>query len=246
MPSAGAARREHAPTQLVRCSPPSATTDRCRARSARSRSNAVRRSRAPARRTRSPSFIPLSRGIPRRAKALPVGCAKLFRRLWLLGPTALPFELLRVQGLEPLITVCILRAFVVPNPDDPREAQRESARVVGAPLDLVVRDLDDDLRSDMEPPPLLRRRERAESFRHRFELRVGQALERLADHLERARRLVPHREPVVRQPSLSPAGPPFRRDDRHVEVVCRLDLEPFLPALSDRIRRLEVLCHEPF
>src|SRR6266545_6162271 len=76
----------------------------------------------------------------------------------ILRPAALPLELLRVQLLQPRVRVDVIRPLVVPDADDPREAQRESARVVRAPLDLVVGDLDDDLRPDMEPPALLRRR----------------------------------------------------------------------------------------
>src|SRR2546430_12413445 len=75
------------------------------------------------------------------------------------------------------------------------------------------------------------------SLRHRLELRVGQPLERLADHLEFARLLVPHREPVVGQPSLPTAAPPFRRrSEEHTSelqsqsnLVCRLLLENTKP-----------------
>src|SRR3989304_6425537 len=38
---------------------------------------------------------------------------------------------------------------------------------------------------------------------------------------------------------------PLRRDNRAVERVRPLDLEPLLPPLPDRVRRVELLCHEP-
>src|SRR3989304_8795094 len=38
---------------------------------------------------------------------------------------------------------------------------------------------------------------------------------------------------------------PPRRDNRAVERARPLDLEPLLPPLPDRVRRVELLCHEP-
>src|SRR5256885_7825140 len=159
-------------------------------------------------------------------------------------PTALPFELFRVQLFETGVGVHILGPLVRPDSDNPREAQGEPARVMRTPLDLIVRDLDDDLGTDMETPPFFRSREPAEVFRHRLELGVRQALECLPDHLEAVRRLVPHREPIIRQPSFAAATSPFRGDDRHVQEVRGLDLEPLLPALAHGIGRAECLRHE--
>src|SRR5207245_11151208 len=92
----------------------------------------------------------------------------------------------------------------------------------------------------------LGRRETPHPLCHRLELGVGQPLERLADHLEFARLLIPDGEPVVGQPSLPTAAPPLRRDDREVQVVRGLDLEPLLPTLPDGIRGVELLRHQPF
>src|SRR3989441_5050599 len=159
---------------------------------------------------------------------------------------ALPFELFCVEVLESLIRVDVLRPFVVSNPHNPREAKCETARVMRASLDLIVGDLHHGLGSHMESPALLGRREAAQPFRHRMELRIREALERLADHLEQAALVVPHGEPVVREPALPPAAPPFGRGDRKVEMVRRLDLEPLLASLPDGVRRLELLRHQPF
>src|SRR5438445_6470069 len=160
--------------------------------------------------------------------------------------SALPFELLRVEVLEPLVRVDVLRAFVVSNPHNPREAKGEPARVVRASLDLVVRDFDDRLRTDVESPALLGRREAAQPLRHRLELHIREALERLPDHLEPSALVVPHGEPVVREPAFPPAASPFSRGDREVEVVRRLDLEPLLASLPNGVRRLELLRQQPF
>src|SRR5207244_13030663 len=119
-----------------------------------------------------------------------------------------------------------------------------AARVMPAPLDFVVRDPDDGLRTDMDSPSLLGRREATQPLRHRLELLVREPLERLPDHLERTTLVVAHREPVVRQPALSAAAPPLRRGNREVQVVRGLDLEPLLPSFSDGVRGLQLLRHE--
>src|SRR3989454_9379196 len=130
---------------------------------------------------------------------------------------ALPFELFRVEVLEPLVCVDVLWPFVVSNAHNPREAKCESARVMWASLDLVVRDLDHRLGSHMESPALLGRREAAQPLRHRLELRIREALERLPNHLEPAALVVPYGEPVVRKPAIPSAASPFSRGDREVE-----------------------------
>src|SRR2546426_9020851 len=166
--------------------------------------------------------------------------------LQIVRASTLPFELLRVEVLEALVRVHILWAFVISNPDDPSKPKSKSARVVRAPLDFVVRDLDDGLRTDMESPSLLGRREATQPLRHRLEFLVREPLDRLPDHLERTTLAVAHREPVVRQPALSAATPPLRRGNREVQVVRGLDLEPLLPLFSDGVRGLQLLRHEAF
>src|SRR5205807_2812621 len=111
-------------------------------------------------------------------------------------------------------------------------------------LDLIVRDLDDELGTDVEAPSLIGGRETAEALGHHLELHIGQALERLPDHLESARRLIAHGEPIIREPSFAAAAPPFRGDDSHVQEVRGLDLEPLLPAFAHGIRRIERFRHE--
>src|SRR5438093_5248531 len=70
---------------------------------------------------------------------------------------ALPFELFHVEVLEPLVCVDVPWPFVVSNAHNPREAKCESARVMWASLDLVVRELDHALGSHMEYPALIGR-----------------------------------------------------------------------------------------
>src|SRR5713101_8492116 len=86
------------------------------------------------------------------------------------GPSALPFELFRVELLQPRIRVDVVGPLVVSDPHDAGKAQGEPARVMRTPLDLVVRDLDDDLRTDMVAPSLFGGREPAKALRHRLEL----------------------------------------------------------------------------
>ena len=83
-------------------------------------------------------------------------------------------------------------------------------------------------------------------LRHRLEFLIRKPLERLPDHLERTALVVPHREPIVRQPTLSTPAPPLRRGNCEVQVVRGFDLEPLLPSFSDRVRRLQLLRHEAF
>src|SRR2546422_2023243 len=83
-------------------------------------------------------------------------------------------------------------------------------------------------------------------LRHRLEFLIRKPLERLPDHLERTALVVPHREPIVRQPTLSTPAPPLRRGNCEVQVVRGFDLDPLLPSFSDRVRRLQLLRHEAF
>src|SRR5881397_3807984 len=153
--------------------------------------------------------------------------------------TALPFELLRVEFLEPLVCVDVLRPFVVSNPHNPREAKCETARVMRAPLDLVVRDLDHGLGSHMESPALLGRREAAQPLRHRLELRIREALERLPDDREDVQGPhgcgVPGDDGAVARPRdvRGALGIPCATRDRGRGRVQR---DPAEPALPERFR----------
>src|SRR5205823_11244443 len=123
-------------------------------------------------------FIPLSRGMPSRGEVrFQEGSMKLLPfASEILGPSTLTLELLRVELLQPRVRVDVRRPLVVPDADDPREAQREPARIVRAPLNLVVGDFHDHVRANMESPSFLRRREASESLGHRLELRIREAL----------------------------------------------------------------------
>src|SRR2546427_4856106 len=97
---------------------------------------------------RTPSYLYLEVRSGRRAH----GAAA---ELEIVRTSTLPFELLRIEVLEALVRVDVVRPFVISNPDDPSKPKRKSARVVWAPLDLVVRDLDHRLRTNVVSPSLL-------------------------------------------------------------------------------------------
>src|SRR5438876_12290950 len=50
---------------------------------------------------------------------------------------------------------------------------------------------------------------------------------------------------VVAQPSHPPTTTPVGRDDHHVELVGRFDLEPFLSPRTDRVVARQGFRHEP-
>src|SRR5207253_8989947 len=80
-------------------------------------------------------FIPLSRGMLLPWMAFSGrGPRKCSVGLEVVGPAALPFELFRVEFLQPRIRVDVVGPFVVPDPRDPREPHGEPARVVPPPL----------------------------------------------------------------------------------------------------------------
>src|SRR5438445_4265494 len=93
-------------------------------------------------------FIPLSRGIPPNPMAFSGGGQRKYSgRSDLVGSAAFPFELLRVELLGPRVRVDVLGSLVVPNPNDPGEAEREPARVVVVQLILIVHQLGEVRRS---------------------------------------------------------------------------------------------------
>src|SRR5437763_1361066 len=73
------------------------------------------------------------------------------------------------------------RALVVADLRDAGEAEREPRAIRRTLLDLVVRDLDDDLGPDAHGVAVIRRRDLPETRGHVGELSVGEPLERLAD-----------------------------------------------------------------
>src|SRR5439155_21594813 len=109
-------------------------------------------------------FIPLSRGMPRKGKTLSGRgrrkCSSFPSEV--VGPAAFPLELLRVQLFQPGVGVHILGPLVVPDARDPGETEGKPAWIARAPLDLVVRHLHDDLRSNVESPSFLRGRQPTE------------------------------------------------------------------------------------
>src|SRR5204862_3851659 len=88
---------------------------------------------------------------------------------------------------------------------DPGEAEGQARGVRGALLDLVVGDLDDDLRAHAHRVAVVAGGERLQPGGHRGELDVGEPLEGLA-HVGEAV-AVTDGQVVVREPAPAPAGP---------------------------------------
>ena len=132
-------------------------------------------------------------------------------------PRALPALAARTSPLPrcaprsraPCRSCRILGALVRPIAHDAREAQREPARITAARLQLVERDLDDELRAHLDDVAARRRieRERFELLGLPLEQLVRQALERLAEHDEAAR--------GVARAEVQIAEPPCRRPLPH-------------------------------
>ena len=134
------------------------------------------------------------------------------------------------------------RPLVRPVAHHPGEPQRDPARVAGRRLHAVERDLDDQLGPHEHLPLVARLLQRQQLLGLPAQHRVGQALERLAQHHEAAGR-VARAEVQVRQPALAPAVPPLGREHDQVEGVHRLDLQPADAAPARGVRRVERLDH---
>ena len=109
-------------------------------------------------------------------------------------------------------------------------------------MDLVVLDLDDHLGANAHRVAVVGYLERAEPLRHRRELGIREAFERLADLRETV--AITHGQVVVRQPAGAPSGAPVGGDDHAVERPRRLELEPALAAAARLVRAGGVLRHD--
>src|SRR5689334_23073595 len=101
------------------------------------------------------------------------------------------------------------RALVRPVPLHAREAQRKTAGILRARLDLVERDLGDHLRPQVHRVVVAPDLELEEARGLPLEHLVGEPLERLAEHDEAAARLVARAEVQVAQPAVAAAAAPL-------------------------------------
>src|SRR5215510_5358388 len=105
---------------------------------------------------------------------MPVETRALIR--WILhrvGGTSLGAELQLVEMSELVEGGRLPRGLVVAHTGDPREPQRKPRGIGRAPLDLVVLDLDDDLRPDAHRVAVVRGGQLPQPPGHLHELRVG-------------------------------------------------------------------------
>src|SRR5436190_759496 len=95
---------------------------------------------------------------------------------------------------------------------DPREAQRQAARVVRARLYVVEGHFHHELRADMDGIRVATDLELEQLLGLPLEHLVGHALERLAQHDEAAGLRVARAEMHIREPSPASSMPPLRRE----------------------------------
>src|SRR6266566_9313042 len=155
------------------------------------------------------------------------------------------FELFVVQLLEPLQCAGVFWTLIISKAGDSSESQSESRLVARALLNLVVGNLRHDSRLDVDRVATISRLNLLQSFRDRFKLYICQTFECLPDSQELPRFFVPNCYMVVAQPSHPPTTTPVGRDDHHVELVGRFDLEPFLSPRTDRVVARQGFRHEP-
>ena len=110
--------------------------------------------------------------------------------------------------------VGVARRLVGPVPLHAREPERDAARIARARLDSVEGDLDDELRPDVDDVAVRVRLEPEQVLRLPREHLVRQALERLAQHHEAARRGIARAEVEIRQLAPSAARAPTPRRAR--------------------------------
>src|SRR5439155_23850350 len=113
-------------------------------------------------------------------------------------------------------------------PLDPREAEREPAGIVRARLDIVERDLGDDLGTHVDGALVAADLDLEKRLGLPREHLVGQPLERLAEHDEAAALAVPRAEMQVAERSATPSAAPLRRQDHEIERPRLLHLQPRL------------------
>src|SRR5436190_20944110 len=126
----------------------------------------------------------------------------------------------RVDGIG------LLRALVRAVAFDSRKAQRQSARILRALLQIVERDLDYQLGTHLHPPIIATGRALYEFLGLPCERRIGQSLERLAQHDEATGGRIESTEVQVGEPAPPAAVPPFGREHHQVERARALHLEP--------------------
>src|SRR5260370_7614086 len=102
-----------------------------------------------------------------------------------------------------------LRSLVRPVALDPGEPQRQASRILGARLDVIEGDLDDELGTHVHRVPVASGLELLQLRGLPGEHLVGHALEGLAEHDEPARVGITRAEIEARAPAATAAAPPF-------------------------------------
>jgi len=113
-------------------------------------------------------------------------------------------------------------------------------------LQIAESDFDDQLGPHVDRPAVVANLARLQLLRLPFEQRVGQSLERLAQHHVFAGRRVERAEVQVRELAGAPPVAPFRCEHDEIQRVHALDLEPARAAIAGFVGRIERLRHQSF
>ena len=150
-----------------------------------------------------------------------------------------------VQGRDRSDRVDLVGRLVRPQPNDPREAQREAGAMTRRADDDVEGDLDNDRRLHLVVATEAGDRVRLEPAGHLGDLGVGQAAVRLADVDQPVERGIADRERVIGEDAVALAMPDFHADDDAIDRrEGPLHLEPAESAPPRRVGALGVLDHQ--
>src|SRR5712691_1284311 len=154
--------------------------------------------------------------------------------------------LLRVEDRDDLLqSVDLIRRLVFPDSFDAREPEGVTAVVPIALLDAIEGHLEDYLRLDGPPVPVILDRQLLDSLGHRIYFAVRQTRVGFPDRPEAVP--LPDGESVVADHAGAFSVPVLSRHDHSVyRVELLLQLHPALAALPHRVDALRVLEHEPF
>src|SRR4051812_45618989 len=153
---------------------------------------------------------------------------------------------LLVDRLDRRERVGFRRRFVATIAFHARETQREAAGILRARLEVVERDLGNDVGLEEHRVGIAPDLELEEALRLPREHLVGEALEGLAEHDEAAAFGVPRAEVQVAQPPFAPATPPLDRENHEIERTRLLHLQPRGAAPASRVDAVNRLRHHAF